>query len=183
MLAPADKQTRQDLQRYFGEEILKVKLPLQEREPVTYEMEALLDRDFAFSLEPEDKVETVKVKRLRLRVMGTIKRSVILEADSITDPKAVYNLLDDLMRNSDLGAEMLQLTGVGVQLIFKPNERGKRRTLTFDVGYPNACSLHEGDPRHDVAVKLLKRWDIDVSARTKQVPASRRGKFQRSFGL
>ena len=181
LLAPADKQTRQDLQRLFGEEILRTKLPPQEAEPATYELDTLLNRDFPFAVEADDGVETVKVKRLRLRVVGMLKRSITLEADSLTDPKAVYDLLDDLLANSDLGTETLQLTGVGLQLTFRPNERGTRRTLTFDVGYPNSCSLHDGDPLHDVAAKLLRRWGIDVSARGGSSP--RRRSFQRGLDV
>ena len=183
LLADGDRQTRQDLQRLFGEEILRVQLPQQEAEPVTYELDALMDRGFPLAIEAEDGVETVKVKRLRLRVVGTGKRSITLEADSLGDPKAVYGMLDDLLAHSDLGAEVLQLTGVGFQLVFRPNERGKRRTLGFDVGYPNSCSLHEGNPLHDVAQKLLWRWGIDVSARAHDGPATRRRSFQRGLDV
>jgi hypothetical protein len=183
LLASADRQTRQDLQRLFGEAILRARLPAQEVEPVTYELDALMDRDLPLAVEAEDGVETVRVKRLRLRVLGAIKRSVTLEAESVADPKAVYDLLNDALTNSDLGTETLQLTGVGFQLEFRPNERGKRRKLTFDVGYPNSCSLHDGDPLHDVAGKLLRRWGIDVSARARGGAAPRRRSYQRGLDL
>lgn len=183
LLVRGDKETRQDLQRLFGEEILRVKLPRQETEPVRYELDALMDRNFPLAVEAEDGVETVKVKRLRLRVAGFGRRSIILEADSLKDPRAVYGMLDDLLAKSDLGAEVLQLTGVTFQLIFRPNERGTRRKLSFEVGYPNSCSLHYGHPLHDVALKLLRRWGIDVSARAQAGPATRRRSFDRSLGL
>jgi hypothetical protein len=183
LLAPGGKQTRQDLQRLFGEEILRAKLPPQEIEPVTYELDGLMDREFPFAVEANDGVEKVKVKRLRLRVVGTAKRSITLEADSLTNPKAVYSMLDDLLEHSDLGAEALQLTGVGLQLVFTPNERGRRRILSFDVGYPNSCSLHDGDPLHDVARRLLQRWGIDVSERSQTGPAARRRSFQRGLDV
>ena len=183
LLAPGDKERRQDLQRFFGEEILRAKLPRQDTEPVMYELDSLMDRHFPLPTEADDGVETVKVKRLRLRVIGAAKRTITLEADSLTDPRAVYGMLDDLLANSDLGAEALQLTAVGLQLIFRPNERGKRRTLSFDVGYPNACSLHDGHPLHDVARKLLQRWGIDVSERTRPGPSPRRRAVQRGLDV
>lgn len=183
LLAPGDKQTRQDLERLFGEEILRAKLPPQDTEPVTYELDAMMDRHFPFPTEVDDSVETVRVKRLRLRVIGTGRRTITLEADSLTDPKAVYGMLEDLLANSDLGAEALQLTGVGLQLVFRRNERGRQRKLTFDVGHPNACSLHDGDPLHEIAQKLLRRWGIDVSARAKTGPAPRRRSLQRGLDV
>ncbi len=183
LLVKGDKQTRQDLQKLFGEEILRVKLPQQVTEPVTYQLDALMDRSFPLAVGAEDGVETVKVKRLRLRVVGAAKRSITLEADSEIDPKAVYGMLDDLLAKSELGLEVIELTGVGLQLVFRPNERGKRRVLSFYVGYPNSCSLHSGDPLCDVAEKLLRRWGIDVAAHDQNSPATRRRSLQRGLEL
>ena len=82
-----------------------------------------------------------------------------------------------------LSPRPLELTGVGLQLVFRPNERGKRRVLSFYVGHPNSCSLHAGDPLHDVAEQLLRRWGIDVSARNQDRPATRRRSFQRGLDV
>jgi hypothetical protein len=169
-----DKQTLHDLQRIFAEVILRVKLWAPDTEPVKYELDALMDRHCPLPLEPEDGVEEVRIRRLRLRVMRIHDRKITLEANSLTDPRAVYDMLDDLLENSRTAEDMLRLTGVGMQLVFRPNERGTKRTLAFDVGYPNACSLKYADPRHEVAPNLLQRWGIHVSARAQNSPAARR---------
>jgi hypothetical protein len=174
-----DKQTLHDLQRIFGEVILKVRLPVPDTEPVKYELDALMDRHYPLPLEPEDGVEEVRIKRLRLRMMRIHDRKITLEANSPTDPRAVYDMLDDLLENSRTAEDMLRLTGAGMQLVFRPNESGRKRTLIFDVGYPNSCSLKYSDPRHEVARKLLQRWGIDVSARTQNSSATRRRSAQR----
>jgi hypothetical protein len=183
LLAKGDKRTGFDLQRLFGEAILKVRLLDPETEPLTYVLDGLMDRDYPLPLEPEDGVETVRVKRLRLRVLGDIRRTVTLEADSPSDPRAVYGLLDDLLTNSRLGEEALQLTGVTMQLVFQRGKTGRQPKVSFSIGHPNSCSLNAGDPKHEIARKLLRRWGIDVSATASTSPTPRRRPLQRVADL
>lgn len=157
-----DKETLQHLQGMFASIVLGVELGLGKPKGPVYSLGGLLDRDFPLPLEPEDGVEEVCVRRLRLRVQGGGSRRVTLEADTRGDPSAVYRLLDDVLAGRRLTREQLQVASVSFGLVFSDDgPRGPRR-LVFDVSHPDSCSLRH-EPSHDVAKALLKRWGIDVS--------------------
>jgi hypothetical protein len=178
-----EKETVLDLQRIFGRAILGVELPDPEATGVVYELQRLLDRNVQLPLEPEDGVEEARVRRLRLRIMESQHgnrnrlRRLTLEAGAKDDREAVYDLLDDVLAGERIPREVLMVQHAGLQLVFRPDERGRRRTLSFDVSHPDSCSL-KYEPRHLVAKGLLKRWGLDVSGRAENGPPKRRRSVQ-----
>lgn len=179
-----DKNTVTDLQRIFGRAILEVELEDPEATGAVYELLGLLDRRFPLPLEPEDGVEEARVRRLRLRIMESQQgsrnrmRRITLEAGARDDREAVYDLLDDVLASERIPRELLMVQHVGLQLVFRPDAKGRRRTLSFDLSHPDSCSL-KYDPSHLVAKGLLKRWGLDVSGRTEDNPPKRRRSVQR----
>jgi hypothetical protein len=179
-----EKGTVLDLQRIFGRAILGVELPDPEAIGVVYELQGLLDRGFPLPLEPEDGVEEVRVRRLRLKIMESESgnrnrlRRITLEARAKDDRAAVYDLLDDVLAGERIPREVLSVQHVGLQLVFRPDDRARRRTLSFDVSHPDSCSL-KYQPMHLVAKGLLKRWGLDVSGRAENSAPKRRRSVQR----
>ena len=168
-----DKQVVADLQRKFGAVILGVDLDYEDPARIVYRLDGLLSRDFVFALKPEDGVESVRVTRLRLRVVAGGNTRITLEANAAEAPEAVYDLLDDVLASERLSRDRLQVTATTLQLVFRPRADDRHRTLSFDVSYPDSCSL-KYEPSHEVAKNLLKRWGIDVSGRAADDPAQRR---------
>ena len=97
--------------------------------------------------------------------MGSGKKRIILEADARRDRNAVYDLLDDIVGSDKIPVELLTLTQVRLQLVFRGDAKRREKTITFDVTAPDLCSL-KYDPKHEIAKKYLKSWGIDVSERT-----------------
>ena len=178
-----DKYVLGDLQRIFGTVILGVDLNFEDRTGVVYDLQGLVSRNFPFPLEPSDGVEAVRVRRLRLRVAGSSNKRITLEANTSENPKAVYDLLDDVLASEMISADRLLVTSAELQLLFRPDADGKRgRSLAFTVSHPNSCSL-KYEPRHEVAKMLLKRWEIDVSGRTEDGITEPRRSVQRTLRL
>jgi hypothetical protein len=142
----------------------------------------LLSRHFPLPLEPEDGVDSVRVKSLTMSLVGVGQRRILVEADSEANAQAVYDLLDDVLAGERLSSDLLYVTSAKLQLAFRPAGDSQRTTLTFAVGYPNSCSLKH-EPKHDIARQLLKRWGIDVSERAQARPAKPRPGTQRTLRL
>ena len=177
LFARGDRRTVGDLQRVFGRAILGVELEDPEAPEATYELNGLLSRDFPLPLEPGDGVEQVRVRRLRLGIMGREYKRITLEANVRDNPKAIYGLLDDVLAGQRIPRDLLTVVGVNLQMAFRAVAGNRSRTLSFDVSYPDSCSL-KYDPKHETAKALLKRWGIDGSGRTQKDPASRRRPVQ-----
>jgi len=172
-----DKTTRADVRRIFGRTILGVELEDSAVGEVVYQLKGLLDRDFPFATTVEDGVDAVQLRSLRVQVVGRENRRITLEADPTRNPKAVWDLLDDVMRGLRVRRDMLLVTQATIQIVFRTDDTGNTRSLAFSVSHPDSCSLKD-DPGHDVARDLLKRWGLDVSGLPETHPSRRRRSAQ-----
>ena len=70
-------------------------------------------------------------------------------------------MLDEDLNRRRLPKSILHVTKATIN--FKLNGNGHGRSLTFDVTYPNGCSLKsKREDQRLLGEKYLKRWDIDV---------------------
>ncbi len=95
--APRNTKSVPDLQRIFAATILKLdELDGQAADNRVYALDALANRDFTFRYPPESGIEAVSIRLLQLTLLTREKRRLILEADSKVNPKAIYDLLDQV---------------------------------------------------------------------------------------
>jgi hypothetical protein len=95
--APRNTKYVSDLQQMFADAILKLdELDEFAAENLVYALDALAERDFVFQYPVDSGIESVVVRRLRLSLINSKKQRVTVEADTSQNPKAVYDLLDDL---------------------------------------------------------------------------------------
>jgi hypothetical protein len=163
--AKGPKRTIEALQGMFCNIVLGVPSYLPDRTDVVYQLDGLLSPTFPFRLEPADGVEEVRVKLLRLELVGAGRPRITLEIDAHSGDDALYQLLNDVIASTEIRRDMIRVTKASLRLKFRPDNGSRAPTLTFDVSHPNSCSL-KYEPRHEIAKKLLKRWGIDVSGRT-----------------
>ncbi len=169
-------ETARELRIIFGRAILGVDLSDLDDEGVTYDLNGLLKRDFRFTLQPEDGVEQVQVRWLRVRIMGEGNRRITLEANPSKDPEGVRELLEVVLAAEGIPRDLVVVDRVGLQLLLRDAPSGRRR-LAFQVSHPNSCTLKH-DPEDDTARELLKRWGFDVSGRSEGTARKRRRKVQ-----
>ena len=148
-----DRKLVPDLQVIFASAILREQIDADPgRDERVYDLQPLLTQGFNFKFGPESGIQSVAVKKLRLKFAGE-KRTITLDADPSQNANAVYGLLDDIARVIPLSS--LFVTQIGLRVVFHPKPGSKRTdTRTFDVGWPNSCSLRT-DGRDGVIRKML----------------------------
>lgn len=149
-----------ELQKIFGEMILKVIFGQDEKDNRVYDLNPLMTKDFQFNFDRTDGVEDVLVKKLRLSYKYRKNEKIILEADPTNNRDAVYDLLEKV-QGRDMRIDNYNITQVGLKALFYP-EPGKTRgkTRTFDVSFPNSCSLKQ-DGRDLIIRKMLVSSGIE----------------------
>lgn len=140
-----------ELQTIFASAILDFELSEDEKDNRVYDLNPLKNADISFRYAPESGITSVAVKKLRLKIQGTNQR-VTLEADTSKNPLAVYEMLTDLKKS--FPASRLIVTQVGIVVTFAPSaNRSKPKTRSFDIGWPNSCSLKYDD--NDLAIRSM----------------------------
>lgn len=135
--APRNTKAVPDLQRAFAKTILKLEtLADGTIDKRVYDLAPLQDANFSFNIAPTSGIESVVVTRMRLTLKHGTKRRITLEADTRTNPKAVYDLRDNLEPPPH------HITQLAVKVTFEPVDGKRARTRTFNITYPNSCALN-----------------------------------------
>jgi hypothetical protein len=162
-----DRKPVPDLQAIFAAAILKAELEPDEKDERVYDLNPLRFRQFQFSYQPESGIERVDVKKLRLAVRGKSER-LVLEADPTRNPQAVFDLLAKVTTAIPLA--QLSVTQVGIKVTFAPSASSRKaNTRTFDITWPNSCSL-----KHDGRDLIIRRMLADSGIEL-QEPAPEEG--------
>jgi hypothetical protein len=155
------KKTRLEIETIFSRVILGSELDPWKDDRV-YNLNTFKARGMQFIYDPASGIQDVRVKLLRLSLIGGGSRRVIVEADPSEDRKAVYDLLEELFdcggdrSRGGLPLALANVTRVGVQAFFSPGGRRGRNTKTFYLTYPNGCTLG-----HDGRDAVLRQMLID----------------------
>ncbi len=133
-----DKRAVEPLQGIFAETILKCEeLPADPADSRVYDLFPLRRKEFSFTWDPASGIERVAVNRLRLTLNKD--RKLTLEANPKHDTKAVYALLEKLAPS--LPSHEYVVSQVGITASVKLDAKAPAKTVTFQVSYPNSCSL------------------------------------------
>lgn len=144
-----------ELQTIFAGAILEFELTEDEKDNRVYDLNPLKSADtIKLQYGPETGITSVAVKKLRLKVISTNQR-ITLEADPTHNPLVVYEMLDKVKKS--YSADSMVVTQVGMVVTFAPSEsRSKPKTRSFDISWPNSCSL-----RHDGNDKIIRQMLVD----------------------
>jgi hypothetical protein len=162
MYAKGGKKVIEPLQQMFSMIILGAPLEPEEPGVQAYQLNGLMERDFAFPTDPEDGIEDVVLRSLRLSILGRRRGRITLEPDPNDGRDRIYEMLEDDLNRRRLPKSILHVTKA--TLNFKLNGNGHGRSLTFNITYPNGCDLKsKRDDQRLLGEKYLKRWGIDVA--------------------
>jgi len=102
------------------------------------------------------------IKKFRLAINGT-KERITLEVNPEHNHNAIYELRDKLCKT--IPASQMTITQVGILVTFVPDPgTGKTSTRSFDVNWPNSCSLkHDG--KDAIIRKMLNASGIEPRVR------------------
>lgn len=146
-----DRKPVPDLQAIFADSILKAELGLDEKDERIYELGPMRSRDFQFFYSAESGIIDVALCRMRLAVHGK-KDRITLEADPTISKQAVFDLLEKVAKGIPLAQMSVTKIGIKVTFALTPGA-GRQPTRTFDITWPNSCSLrHDG---RDLAIRKM----------------------------
>ncbi len=147
------------LEETFCEIILGLDgLPCDGRVP--YDMEVLKHGTFSFPTEPQDRVAAVEVRQLRFDVVGVSNERITFSvAPRRSEPDALHLLINRAVHRTKLPLDELTVTQARIRFTFEPVNGERPKSLTFEVTYPDRCSLRD-DPHDQVAKKYLRQWGI-----------------------
>lgn len=151
--AQGDRNQHADLQRIFARTILNTELPPECGRPAPFRIDRLKRRGFPFPTDPADGVRDVRVKALRLRVLGSAK--LTFDAGPWRSNIDVYDVMERSLDGQRLPLSNIDVDAVTLQMVF---EFDRRKTLTFDM-HEDSCNLRD-EPEHVVAKRCLRRWEI-----------------------
>lgn len=149
--APRNTKSVPQLQQIFADTILGLdELGEFGGDKRVYVLDALAERDFVFQYPMDCGVEEVAVKRLRLSLKMGDKRRVTVESDPNPDPKAIYDLIDELR------LPPFYVSQAVIKVTFTPTPETRSRTRSFTISYPNWCAL-----RHDGRDLIIRKMLTD----------------------
>lgn len=152
--ARGDRRRHEDLAQLFSRVVLGKDLPPESKAPARYRLNVLKRRGISFPTDVADQVREVRVKALRLGVLGGGKFTV--DAGPLRDRVNVYDVMDRSLLGEQLPLVNVDVQVATLQMVFAWTEGP--RTLTFDVR-PDQCNLGEA-PEERVARKCLERTEI-----------------------
>lgn len=154
--AHGDQRRHDELQQIFSRVVLGQELPPDGSSPQPYRPNVLKTRGFRFPTESEDQVREVRVKALRLEVLGHRGSTLDFDAGPLRYRNDVYDLVEPSLRGHNMPLANVNVHVATIQMVFAW-PKGPR-TLTFDV-WPDSCNLRDA-PEHLVARRCLRRWEI-----------------------
>lgn len=162
MYVKGGKKVIEPLQQIFSRIILGERLPPEKLGAAAYRLNGLMDRSFSFVTDPEDGIEEVSLRGMRLSILGQRRDRITLEPDSAAGRNRIYEMLEEDLNSRRLPKSILNVTRATIN--FKLDNKGYGRSLTFNVSTPNSCTLKsEREDRRALGEKYLKRWGIDVA--------------------
>lgn len=165
MHARGGKKVYIPLQEIFCRVILGEEIGPENRNSHPYELNGLLSRNFQFPTDPQDGIESVRVRKLRLSVKGLPRRRITLEADPEGSVEDIYEMLEKYLNQQRLPASILNVTQVGLKFSFDESNEEMPRSLSFDLSSPNSSNLKsKPEDVREIAEKYLRQWGLDRAA-------------------
>lgn len=160
--APGPLPTRVELVDRFCQTVLAAVPPVEQPHDPPFELNRLLDSDFAFPTDPADGIARVRVKRLRLAAGGRDWRIVVEDPTrGATAGEAVRTALAEVLPASAGTRDRLNVTQATLTFVYRPAGATRDRTLTFDVAFPRSCTLkNRTDDQRVLGEKYLRAWGI-----------------------
>lgn len=161
LFAHGGAKLKQNLITIFCREMLGREPPPESRKRPPYELNGLLSPGFDFATDPEDGIDEVRVRKLRLSFIGDPSVRFTVEADLQQPPNHIYARLADRLGVEVKAKSLINLTLATIRMTFAEVGGERRKPLQFDVSYPNGCTLRsKSEPDQALGLKYLARWGI-----------------------
>lgn len=155
------KQTKKEIRALFADTILGLELGEFVEVDRVYDLAPLQDSNASFKFAADSGIQSVAIKKFRLAINGT-KERITLEVNPAQNVNAIYELRDKLCQTIPLS--QMTITQVGIVVTYTPDpETGRVSTRSFDINWPNSCTLkHDG--KDAIVRKMLVESGIEPQA-------------------
>lgn len=175
VLAPGGRERVDDVAACFCTGILGLPELPPRKHLKLYDLEPIKSPDVAFPTDPRDGIDRVELREVRLslpRDRGW-KRRVTFSVDPRACERAIiHDMILDTIRPDGVTLDEVLVTAARFTLVFAPVDNQRPKRLTFEVGWPDRCTLKDNYRDH-VARKCLRRWGLVLDTHPAQAPARR----------
>jgi len=123
-------------------------------------LNGLKNRAFAFPTEPEDRITEVRLRQMRLSIVGNERKRITFEVPPKGAPADIHDLVQEALHEQRLPLSMVNVTSAVIQMRFNNGNGRRDKTVSFRISMPDSCNLKD-KPEHLVAKKYLKLWGLE----------------------
>lgn len=155
-----DRESREEMVRFMARDLLGIEFQSEKVPFRNYDLDVLL-HPFAFPTEPEDGIESVEVKQLRLMPIDNNAERATLECLRKAD-RTIWSMSAERFGANDPLAGGWIATQAKLTIKFHPKGDAKRgRTLPLTITMPHGCNLKDQTEEEQlIGEKYLRRWGI-----------------------
>ena len=144
-----------DLMKMFGDILLEDDTGFDDFQK-TYELNKLLEEDFNFYSEPEDKVEYIRLKKLRLANKYDTKERITIETDSENEDGMLP--MREALRQRNVNAKFWFVNQATIKLKYEGT--GNKGGVTTQITFPDGCTLNDTSENHRKTKRYLELWGL-----------------------
>jgi len=148
------------LQSLFCRTVLDTEVDPDDDAKTVYQLDHLKERSVRLPTDPGDRIAEVRVRSLRLEVVGSPRRRITLDADPRGERGDIYQMIARYLNSERLPLTALRVIHVRIGLTFMAEDGARPKTLTFNVGQ-NSCDLKsKTDDMRAIGERCLKLWGV-----------------------
>jgi hypothetical protein len=155
-----DRESREEMVRFMARDLLGIEFQSEKVPFRQYDLGVLL-HPFAFPTEPEDGIESIEVKQLRLMPIDNVAERLTLECLRKAN-RTIWSMSAERFGPNDPLAGGWIVTQAKLTIKFHPKGDAKRgRTLPLTITMPHGCNLKDQTEEEQlIGEKYLRRWEI-----------------------
>jgi len=128
------------LQGMFATAVLKLpELPPDPKDGRVYDLNPLRQKSFNFVFDVSSGIQDAAIKKLRLSSKVKKGDRITVEADAVSNPGAVYDLLDTIGKSVPLHSYNVTQVELAASVMVDADKPPK--SVTIRITHPNSCSL------------------------------------------
>ncbi len=152
------------LYEIFHKVIFGKPAPPDDTRKTAYRLNRVLSDDFRLTVPGIHEVSDIAVTQMRVRPRFNMNRSFDLRGDTRNMGKAdTVKMVDDGLNPNHYPRHLLEVDRIEIRADLRPGRPDKKKSLTFDVCWPNGGNLHnQPEPLQRIGEKILQQWNIDT---------------------
>ena len=148
------------LQSLFCRTVLDTEIDPDDAAKAAYQLDHLKERSVRLPTDPGDRVAEVRVRSLRLEVVGSPRRRITLDADPRGERGDIHQMIERYLNSERLPLSALRVIHVRISLTFMVEDGARPKMLTFNVSQ-NSCDLKsKTDDMRAIGERCLKLWEV-----------------------